>query len=177
MIWEHFPDLLWLFWYCTEQEVETREIWQVKNMPATLWSCQRCISPDTSPGLCCLLLFLPLKGCAQGSSPWGVSSTDPLQEEVVWEDTMVWETTRLNTSEPRHHSMRSQDSHDICIWLARSMEEMWKRQLLAYCSVPVANVPDACPLSYNWPLMLKGERFYEKKGKIIVLISQGFHYS
>lgn len=46
-----------------------------------------------------------------------------------------------------------------------------------YWSVSMANVPNICPLSYTSPLMLRGERFYQKKGKIIAPISQCFHYS
>lgn len=66
---------------------------------------------------------------------------------------VAWANTRLNTSEPRLCFVRSQDPSDICIWSARSVEELWKRQLLAYWSVSVANIPYICPLSYNWPLM------------------------
>lgn len=38
MIWEHFPDISWLLWYCTEQEVG-------RSAPGKFGRCKICLQP------------------------------------------------------------------------------------------------------------------------------------
>lgn len=159
MIWELLPDLLWLFWYCTEQEVENQG-----NEAGVKYACMQCgvvrdaplLTPLLVLAVCCSFCLwkdVP-KGAAHGECPARIhcrgNGMRKYKAKHLWAQTLLhvlpgplWHLYMINRK------------------YGGAVEETAFGILATFSG----KHPRYLSFVFNWPLVLRGGRFYEKKEK------------